>query len=76
MSGQLGGLAVTRRIGRKLLLLTLKSGQSGLDLTSPTLVLAQRDDAAQVSLCQPIAMMITCVGAGYVMFRFGVTLGD
>jgi len=23
-----------------------------------------------------IALMITCVGAGYVMFRFGVTLGD
>src|SRR3954470_24685255 len=57
MSGQLGRLAVTRRIGRKLLLLALKPGQSGLDLTSPTLVLAKRDDAAQVSLRQPIALL-------------------
>jgi hypothetical protein len=51
-------LAVSRRIGRKLLLLALKPGQSGLDLTSPTLVLAQRDDAAQVSLRQTIALLV------------------
>jgi len=57
VSGQLGGLAVTRRIGRKLLFLALKPGQSCFDLTSPTLVFAQRDDAAQVSLRQPIALL-------------------
>jgi hypothetical protein len=58
VSGQFGRLAVLRRIGRKLLLLALKPGQSGLNLTSPTLVLAQRDDAAQVSLRQTIALLV------------------
>jgi hypothetical protein len=57
VSGQFGHLAASRRIGRKLLLLALKPGQPGLDLAPPTLVFAQRDDAAQVSLRQPIALL-------------------
>src|SRR5687768_9671753 len=46
VSGQFGHLTVARRIGRKLMLLTLKPGQSGLNLTPPTLVLIKRNDAA------------------------------
>jgi hypothetical protein len=57
VSGQFGHLAVSRRIGRKLILLVPKPGQPGLDLAPPTLVFAQRDDTAQVSLRQPIALL-------------------